>query len=155
MNPTGPWSSADFPEMSWHDVHVYAFSLEGFDPDRGHADLLLDIDYITNWSQEGAAFVFTVCRAELRFQQVFGLKLALDYATPSAGMCPFSLSEIRREEIAYPTGHTSFKWRLEVNWPDGLIEFEAPSFTQRLVGEPRQQRQQWLSPEHRARQTGA
>lgn len=155
MNPIGPWSTADFSEMSWHDVHVHAFSLEAFDAEQGHADLLLDIDFITNGSQDGAEFRFTVCRAELRFQQVSGLKLALDYATACAGMCPFSLSEIRREEVAYPTGHTSFKWRLEVNWPEGLIEFEAPSFTQRLVGEPRQQREQWLSPEHRARKIDA
>ena len=155
MNPSGPWSTAEFGEMSWHDVHTHALSLENFDSAQGSADLLLDIDYIMEWTSEEAGFRFKVCRAELRFEQVFGLKITLDYVASSAGMCPFALSEIKREQVTYPTGHSSFKWRLEVNWPVGLIEFESPGFTQRLVGEPREQREQWLSPEHRAKKIDA
>jgi hypothetical protein len=150
INKSGPWSTPDFDEMSWHDVHVHGFSLENFDDTTGCSDLVLDIDYILEWLNEGAEFRFKVCRAELRFEKVFALKVALDYAASSAGMSPFALSQIRREEITYHTGARGFKWCLEINWPlGGLVEFESPSFKQSLVGEPRYQTGQWLSSEYR------
>jgi hypothetical protein len=37
--------------------------------------------------------------------------------------------------VTYPTGRTSIRWIMDINWPNGRIEFESPGFTQRLVSE--------------------
>ena len=136
MTTLGPWSTDDFESLSWHDVPVHGFRLDNFNSDAGTADLVLDIDYILNCEKYENVFLFTVCRAELAFLGVFGLKLMLDYATPTAGMCPFSISGITREPITFQTGAKSFRWCIPVNWPMGSLEFEAPEFKQKLLGEP-------------------
>jgi hypothetical protein len=150
MNSAGPWTTVDFDAMSWHDVHVHGFRFDKFKEDNGSADLVLDIDYILKWDKSGDTFLFTVCRADLRFHDVFGLKLTLDYATPTAGMCPFSVGGIEREVVNSPTGYHSYKWRLPINWPKGSLEFQAPGFTQVLTGTPHvQSGRQSLTPEKR------
>jgi hypothetical protein len=136
MNTRTEWTTADFDDMSWHDVHVHGFHLiESEDENAGTAELALDIDYILQWAREEAGFRFVVAQATLRFHDVFGLKFCLDYAKRTAGMCAFSLDGIKREVPTYPTGDTSFRWTMDVNWPTGCIEFLSPGFTQRLVGE--------------------
>ncbi len=145
MNSLGPWNIDDFDSMSWHDVHVHGFRFESIAPDEGTADLVLDIDYILKWDQIKNEFFFTVCRAELVFHKVFGFKFSLDYATPTAGMCAFSMNGIEREPLIYPTGLKSFSWLIPINWPHGSMEFESPSFSQRLTGDPIVQQDQGLS----------
>ncbi len=149
MTHFGPWHVEDFELLNWHDVHVHGFRLDAFLADEGASDLVLDLDYILKWHNTDKGFEFTVCQAELRFHRVFGLKFALDYSTPTAGMCPFSIDGIYREVREHSTGFKSFLWRIPINWPQGSIEFEAPSFTQRLIGEPIVQPAQSLSPEQR------
>ena len=139
MNNAGPWTTKDFDAMSWHDVHVHGFRLDGYKETEGSADLIFDIDYILKWDRSGDCVSFTVCRADLRFHAAFGLKVMLDYATPSAGMCPFSINCIEREVITAPIGHTSYNWRLPINWPKGSLEFQALGFTQVLSGKPQVQ----------------
>jgi hypothetical protein len=80
---------------------------------------------------------------------VFGLKINIDYKIPTAGMSPFSIDGIEREKLEFPTGYSSFRWRIPINWPSGLLEFEAPSFTQILVGKPCEQPSQALLRERR------
>ena len=149
MKDLGPWTSDDFDQLSWHDVHVHGFRLEAVNEELGSADLVLDIDYILAWESIGGVYQFTVCQATLRFHGAFGLKFVLDYATPTAGMCAFSLAGVQRETLAYPTGYSTYRWRLDINWPEGFLEFEAPGFTQTLIGVPRVQAQQSLQPEQR------
>jgi hypothetical protein len=149
MKKHGPWNTDDFDLMSWHDAHVHGFKLVDFDDDEGTADLLLDIDYILNWEKTDNEFSFTVCSAELRFHKVFGMKFELDYATPTAGMCPFSIDGIERKPLKFPTGYRSYNWRIPINWPHGSIEFEAPDFTQTMVGKPYVQGEQVLSSKKR------
>ncbi len=149
MSNLGPWGTEDFDAMSWHDVNVHGFHLENFNEKEGDADLLFDIDYILHWQKSGNGFLFTVCRAELRFHKTFGLKFELNYAAPSAGMCPFSVAGIEREVLQFANGHKTYCWRMPINWPQGLVEFQAPSFTQTLIGEPHVQSQQFLSPSKR------
>jgi len=152
MTLPGPWRTEDFESMSWHDVHVHGFRFATFDEEEGTADLVLDIDYILKWENSGGGFFsFTVCQAELRFYDTFRLKLELDYSTPTAGMCPFSINGIHREPLEFATGFRSFRWRIPINWPRGLLEFEAPAFTQTLMGKPVVQSGQSLSPNDRAR----
>ena len=144
MKERGPWSTDDFELLSWHDVHVHGFRFGAFDNEGGSADLILDIDYILQWHQNQGAFAFTVCPAALRFHAVFGLRITLDYAQPTAGMCPFSIDGIERVPLQFEAGHMSYRWRIPINWPKGEIEFQAPSFTQTLAGVPRRHSQQWL-----------
>ena len=136
--------------MSWHDVHVHGFKLGEYDSDTGTADLFLDIDYILEWRHSESGIEFVLAQAMLRFHEIFGLKLSLDYATPTAGMSPFSIAGIQREEVVYKTGHKTYKWRLEINWPSGFIEFEAPGFTQSLIGEKFVQSSQYLQGSQRS-----
>jgi hypothetical protein len=145
----GPWLTADFDDMSWHDVHVHGLRFENFRPDTGCADLILDIDFILKWESANIGFLFTVCPADLRFHDVFGLKFALDYAGSTAGMCPFSLDRIERKEVAFPTSHKTYQWHLSINWPSGRIEFQAPGFAQTLTGNPRVTPNQSLTTEER------
>ena len=136
MNKLGPWTTDDFDGLSWHDVHVYGFQLDTFKPDDGVADLILDIDYILEWKNTEEGFMFTVCQAVLRFHEVFMLNMKLDYATSTAGMCPIRIDKIERLLLEYPGGSTSYHWKIEVNWPPGIIEFDALGFTQTLIGQP-------------------
>ena len=150
MSHRSEWGTEDFDDMSWHDTHVHGLRLTEFDPDNGTAELILDIDYILEWLDNDGAFSFVVSQASLQFHQIFGLQLSLDYAKPSAGMCPFRLAGIEREYVTYSTGHIACKWRLDVEWPTGQIAFESPGFTQRLVGQPYTQPSQSLEPSQRS-----
>jgi hypothetical protein len=149
MSNHGPWGNEEFDALSWHDVHVHALRLERFDESEGTADLILDVDYILEWQKSGSGILFNVCQADLRFHNVFGLKVSLDYASPSAGMCPFSIAGIERKSFTAPTGFRSYHWRIPINWPQGSLEFDAPSFSQRLVGKPHVQSRQFLAAEKR------
>src|SRR3954470_11103808 len=51
-------------------------------------------------------------------------------------MAPFTIAGIERDALTYPTGYASFRWRLSVNSPSGLITFESPGFTQTLRRPP-------------------
>ncbi len=150
MKSDGPWTTDDFDSLSWHDVHVHGLRLAPFNESHGAADLVLDIDYILKWENSGNGIRFTLCPAELVFQGVFGLKLELDYATPTAGMCPFSIHAINREPLEFPTGSKSYRWHIPINWPQGSLRFESPGFKLTLVGTPTVHSQQSLPPERRA-----
>ena len=144
------WSTEDFDEMSWHDVHVHALRIVKNDEDTGTADIVFDIDYILEWRQDGGSFKFVVARAELKFHEASDLKLALDYVENSAGMCAFSIDGIERQSITFPNGYTSYRWRMEVNWPSGFVEFQSPGFTQLIVGQHHVQGSPWLTPSQRS-----
>ncbi len=149
MSVVDRWSTGDFENMSWHDVSVHGFRIVQNDGNNGTAELVFDIDYILEWLKAEGKFNFVVAQACLQFHEVFGLKFTLDYASPTAGMCAFSLDGIEREVVTYVTGHTSYKWTLRINWPHGQIEFTSPGFTQWLVGERHTQSAQSLQPAQR------
>lgn len=149
------WHTADFDALSWHDVSVHGLRIvEGA---HGAAELQLDIDFILEWIEAGEGGLrFRVAQAMLQFHEVFGLRLALDYVACSAGTTPFSIGAIRREPLRPPADdagdadeHGPWRWRIEVNWPEGLLEFEASGFTQWLVGDPREQDAPSLAPSER------
>jgi hypothetical protein len=129
------WTTADFEELSWHDCHVYGFSLA--EREHGTAELVFDIDFIVEWlCRDDGTCEFRVAPATLTFHSAHGLRFELDYGTPTAGMTPFSLAGIERDEVRYPTGDVTFNWRMPINWPNGLITFESPGFTQVLRRAP-------------------
>lgn len=150
------WYTADFDRMSWHDVHVHGFRIvEG---GRGTAELQLDIDFLLDWPREVSGDV-RVAQAMLQFHDVFGLRFALDYVACSAGMTPFAIDRIAREPLRGHADdpdapidadlHGPWRWRIELAWPEGGLDFEASGFSQWLVGEVVEQPAQWLRPEQR------
>jgi hypothetical protein len=142
------WSTEDFESMCWHDVHVHALRFE--EGEQGEGELVLDIDYILEWHCQEPQFSFRVAPAKLRFHGISNLRVTLDYATPSAGICPFSLAGITREVLTYANGFQSFRWLLKINWPDGEISFYGLGFTQDLAGPEVTTTSQSLSPAERS-----
>ena len=141
------WTHAQFESMSWHDNHVHALRI--IEGEHGAGTLILDIDYILEWlSGDGDGYRFRIARAELKFLGVTSLSLTVDYAAASAGMAPFSIDGIeRRTELR--ERYTATVWTLLLNWPEGVISFEASGFEQRLVGEPIVVDRQWLTEQER------
>ncbi len=141
------WYTADFDALSWHDVRVHGFRIvEGA---QGTAELVLDIDFILEWLPEDDGYRFRIAQAILQFHEVFGLRFMLDYVACSAGMTAFSIDRIGREVIGDDERAQSYRWRIDVNWPEGFLEFEAPGFSQWLVGEIVEQDGQTLDPRQR------
>lgn len=132
--------------MSWHDNHVHALRIvEGR---HGAGELLLDLDYIVEWVKGDDGMRFRIVPATLRFTQVTHLRIALDYATPSAALVPFSIHAIeRRDEVR--ERYVAQVWKIAVNWPVGQITFEAEGFEQRSTGEAVLSDLQVLSPAQR------
>lgn len=126
------WTDADFGTMSWHDNHVYAFRIE--EGEWGSGTVTFDIDHIEEWLKEDKSFRFRIVPAKLVFTGVTDLKLSLDYGAVSAGMCPFSIHEIRKVEEARER-YTAQVWTIDINWPRGQITFEASGFEQQAMGD--------------------
>jgi hypothetical protein len=145
------WTTADFETLGWHDCHIHGFRFTDFNDERGTAEFEFDIDYILEWLRDGdSALKFRIAPATLTFHDVFGLRIELDYATPTAGMMPFSIDGVNREPISYPGGAMSFRWLLPINWPAGEITFESPGFTQILRREPVEHEGQCLTASERS-----
>jgi hypothetical protein len=146
------WHTADFEAMQWHDVCVHGFRIVA--DERGTAELVLDIDFILEWIREDdGRFRFRIAQAILQFHEVFGLRFALDYVACSAGMSAFSIDRIERvplREIADDEDHFGpWRWRIDVGWPEGFLEFESSGFSQWLVGDVLEQPAQGLQPAQR------
>lgn len=142
------WTHRQFADMSWHDNYVHAIRIvEG---EFGSGELVLDLDYILEWLPDGDGCRFRILPADLRFLEVTHLRIALDYATPTAGLVPFSLDRIERlseERERY----VAQMWKLIVNWPEGEISFEANGFEQLGVAAPVVSCEQYLSAKERRR----
>ena len=141
------WTEQQFEEMSWHDNHVHAMRLES--GEYGAGTLQLDLDYILEWVKApNDTCEFRIVPAVLTFRDVVGLRVSLDYATPTAAMGPFSIHVIERRTEVRPRYEATI-WRIAINWPVGNIEFEAPGYQQRSVGAIQVVDRQWLFPYER------
>lgn len=127
------WTDQQFDEMSWHDNHVHGLRIvEGI---HGAGQLILDLDYILGWEKgEAGEFQFRILPVILTFNGVFGLRLSLDYATPTAAFGPFSIASIERSVESRPR-YDAKLWRILINWPVGEISFEAEGYEQRGSGD--------------------
>ncbi len=142
------WNTENFEELSWHDNHVHGISIRG--DEHGCGDLILDIDFILQWlCATDGTWRFLVAPATLTFHRMSNLRVALDYATPTAGIGPFSIEGLERSVHTYPNGLQTFRWRIKVNWPEGELAFLASGFTQHLRREPIETSGQFLSSEER------
>jgi hypothetical protein len=118
------WTEADFDSMSWHDNHVYGLEIRR--GEDGAGELVLRLDYILEWlGPEDGRFTFRMAPATLTFHGVFALRIELDYI--GYAFTPFSIAGIGRE---------GNRWTIGINWPEGIISFEATSFGQELIGAP-------------------
>mgnify|MGYP006908414368 CR=1 FL=1 len=146
--PQHRWTDDQFEQMSWHDNHVHGLQIvEG---EFGAGQLIIDLDYIVEWVKDNSGGCrFRLLPVALTFQEVTFLRISLDYATPTAGLCPFSLHDIERR-TEQRERYEAQVWKLLVNWPAGEISFEAKGFVQQGAGEPVLSDQMYLSPEERA-----
>lgn len=74
-------SETDFGRLSWHDNFVYAIKFPNPDIDVAdwRSDLVLDIDYIVEWTLGvDRSFRFLVSPADLTFHGVTDLRLGID-----------------------------------------------------------------------------
>jgi hypothetical protein len=126
------WNESQFEAMSWHDNHVHGLRIrEGA---HGCGELDLDLDYILEWlGPTESSFAWSVAPATLTFLDVFDLRIEIDYAAATAGITPFSISDITRETTG--EGARS-NWKIELNWPKGALTFSASGFRQMLRAEP-------------------
>lgn len=144
------WTTADYEDLCWHDCHVHGFHLGEIHDEWGTAELVLDIDFIVEWlTEKSGTFTFRIAPATLTFHDVSGLRIELDYATPTAGMTPFSIDGIIREPRHNPTIELPSRWRIPINWPSGEITFISPGFTQVLRREPIETERQNLTARER------
>ncbi len=140
------WTDQDFEKMSWHDNHVHGLRIvEG---EYGAGELMLDLDHIIEWCNCEDGCKFRILPVTLTFRGVTSLQLSLDYKTPTAGLCPFSIASIEREHQERDC-YVAKIWRILINWPNGTIEFEAEGFVQRGVGESVLSEGQYLNPQQR------
>jgi hypothetical protein len=137
------WTEKEFDHMSWHDNHVHGLQI--IEGEYGAGRLILDIDYILEWinNAEGK-FQFRILPALLEFRGVTNLRVALDYATPTAGLGPFSIHAIERK-IEPRERYEAQVWTILINWPVGEITFEAEGFEQRGIYHPQLADEQCLS----------
>ena len=127
-----------FEDYSWHDNAIHGFRIvEG--PDGCGGELILDIDYIVKWlppEGEDSAFQFRIAPAHLTFHDTTDLVISVDYASCTAALQPMTIHEIHRAVVTYPSGYSSFAWKIEINWPrNSFISFRSPGFTQTLRAE--------------------
>jgi hypothetical protein len=136
------WTDADFDRMSWHDNHVHGLSIRA--GEYGAGELTLDLDYILEWrcTPHGSCD-FRVAPATLTFHETTDLKIEIDYASLTAALTPFSISEITRKSSTGAGGRHS-RWSIAINWPQGSISFAANGFTQVLRGDAVVTSEQWL-----------
>ncbi len=143
------WHTADFDALSWQGVHVHGFRM--LDNGDGTAELQLDVDFIVAHPDPGGG-PYRLAQAMLQFHEVFGLRFALDYVACSAGMSAFAIGGITRVSLREDEDDEGeredtgpWRWRIDVSWPEGCLEFESTGFSQWLVGEVVEQEAQWLA----------
>lgn len=61
----------------------------------------------------------------------------------------FSIRSIEREAISDDDDPASYHWRIAIAWLEGSLEFEAPGFSQWLVGDLFEQESPSLAPAQR------
>lgn len=145
--------SDDFGSHTWHDNAVHAIRIaEGSDGCSG--EFILDIDFIVEWMAPEAgdnAFRFRIAPTDLIFHDVTESVISVDYASSNAALQPMTVHEIHREVFTYPNGHSSFAWRIDINWPrNSFISFHSSGFAQVARMPPVASGAQYLSPLERS-----
>lgn len=142
------FSTEDFGKIQWHDNAIHGFRiLEG----DICGELIFDIDFIAEWLPPvNEKYSFKVAPSNLIFHEVSDLVISINYAEASAAVQPMAIHEIQQESITYPNGHTTFRWKINLNWPpNSFFSFCSPDFSQLQRMEPIITEAQYLSPAER------
>ncbi len=145
------WTDADFESLSWHDNHDNGLSIrEGA---CGSGQLVLDLDYITEWRCVDKTCSLMLAPADLTFEEVTDLEVGIDFRGIAMG--PLSISVIRREAIEETSRFGRYRWRILFDFPKSEIAFMAAGFVQELRAAPVESPHQSLGWEERQRRCAA
>ena len=156
------YTEADFEHVSWHDCHIWGLDLRVGDPDEDDwtSDLVLDIDFITDWiCPVGGGGQFRVAPATLAFHGVTDPRIMIDWGDSGfqVALHEVSIDRIERERVREQKVYLDrpyYRWSIRLNWPRaGEIAFGAVGFTQTLLAEPVLTTKQHLSLRERNRLT--
>lgn len=121
------WTEADFDQMGWHDVRIYAIA---FSP--GDFELAFDIDYIFQWSSPKPAekyFKFWIAPATLLFTNVN--EVEFDIESYNAKL---EINELSRTDPRQPRNaeyiNRSCEWLWTVDCQQGEIRFRSVGYEQ-------------------------
>lgn len=123
-----------FEHLSWHDCSLHGIALRIGDPAAGDwtAELVLDLDYITDSVRGPGGTQFMLAPATLVFHDVRDAKISIDWGNTM--LHPVAIDGIERE---LDEGGQYYLWRIKLNWPTGgEITFGATRFTQTIRGKP-------------------
>ena len=120
------WTDADCEAMGWHDctIHGLRFEQDG----EYQCDLVLDLDYITEWIETpDGSYEFRVAPAQLRFQNVDNLQAQVALKFKQA-------AEI--DDIIRASSHWMIKLHGYPGQEVSQIEFDATGYVQELSRPP-------------------
>ncbi len=136
------YTDAEFAQLSFHDCSIWGIQIRSGDPDEEDwtNQLVLDIDFITEWGGSCNALEFHVAPATLTFDGVTDLSIHIDWrSTGYMGVPnPASIGRIDRERLADQRVHLDrpyYVWDIALNAPEGHIRFGALGFTLALDSE--------------------
>lgn len=124
------YSAEDFETLGFHDCYVHGLRWES-----ATYALILDLDYIVEWSEHDGSYKFWVVPATLHFEYSSDVKMSLDW-THFAMECQIQDLH-RRERKATPNGNEIFRWEIEFARPCGSVELWAADFELRIQEKPR------------------
>lgn len=142
-----PHTDRDFPNLSWHDCHVWGWAVRAGDPARGDwtSELVLELDYLLEWlcPVAGGPMQFRIAPARLVFHDTYNLVWACDWRMTDVAWVqahPASIQGIERDLCQGPGAEPTanwYRWRVSFNCPQGgELSFVARGFTQTLLAEP-------------------
>ncbi len=115
------WTDTDFPQMGWHDCHVYQLKL-------AERELILDIDYVLQWNQpeiEGMPFTFWITPATLVFNDVDNI--SFDFSKGFDG-------GVEIDDIVLTEHEAGRHWTIITQ--QGDVQFNASGYRQFIRQEP-------------------
>ena len=122
-------SAADFQKLGFHDCHVH-----GIRWNSSAYALILDLDYIVQWTEQNDRLEFWVAPAELRFDYSAATKVQLNWINLPM-VC--QLQDVhQRDRKRNPNGSECYLWEIEFNIPSGSIQLWATDFELKLLAEP-------------------
>ena len=124
------WTEADFNEMQWHDNPIHAITFSD------HFEMLLDIDYIFEWTLEGNIYNYWISPCTLIFENVYNLTFEVGPTTPGFTIDFISKSNPKKPKNSeYINRDTEFDWSIEMQ--EGTITFKSVGFKQFVRQSPK------------------
>ena len=118
----------------WHDNVIYGLAFDRGEPDENdwRSDLVLDIDFISEWlCPAPGEFRFRVAPASLRFHDVTDFAIGVDQGDSGGRNALFEWSIDRVDRQRLDRTFDYWRWTIHLHAPPGgHIAFCASGFTQ-------------------------